>query len=269
MESLDSNRVQPPVVLVLAGLDPTGGAGLAADITSLAALGCHVAPVASCLTVQNSEGVTAVEAISTDLILEQLQTVIEDCSVSAIKLGLMPTTKLITAVHEWLGNIAAPVVCDPVLWAGGNNAELTLNNTRPALVKLLTHCSLATPNQHELFALAETDELEQARMALLDQGLSWLLVTGTDAAPHSDEIQHQLHGPDCSTAFFSPRRPGNYHGSGCTLTAAIAGFLAHGDAMPVAVERGLAYTADTIDRAYQLGPGQAIPNRLSSSLQTP
>jgi hydroxymethylpyrimidine/phosphomethylpyrimidine kinase len=253
---------RPPVVLIIAGNDPSGGAGLTADIQAVSALGGHPAPVISAVTVQDTVNVKRVKAVPPRLIAEQLQAVLVDMPVAAIKLGLIVNASAARALAEILKTQThIPLVLDPVLTAGGGAplAETALiNDYLKSLVPLAT---LITPNTAESQRLAPRAADAESRAAvLLALGCRHVLIKGADE--RTTDVYNTLFSHDGSQRHFCwPRLPANYHGSGCTLASAIATRLAHGQTVPAAVETAQRYTWETLNQAWQLGSGQVIPNR--------
>ncbi|TNF34247.1 MAG: hydroxymethylpyrimidine/phosphomethylpyrimidine kinase [Gammaproteobacteria bacterium] len=250
------------VVLCFSGLDATGGAGIQADIEALGAMGCHAAPVVTALTVQDTRQVQSYEAVDSHLLIQQARAVLEDMPVAAIKIGMIGSSSAAQAIHSILRDYPdLPVIYDPVMagGGGGNLAESTLLDAIKALV--LPLCYLITPNTLELQQLAtEADTLDAAAMELLDMGITYLLVTGT----HNDtrDVQHQLFANHrCVNRYSYPRLEQEYHGSGCTLAASLAGLIAQGHETSQAVHRALDYTYKTLQQAQRLGMGQLIPDR--------
>lgn len=250
-----------PCVLVLAGLDPTGGAGLQADIETLAALGAHACPVATALTVQNTHNVLASHPVDPKLIRAQVQALTKDLPIVACKIGFLGGP----AQAEAIADLIAPdwsVVLDPVLAAGGGAGlahEDTLQVLRQSLLPKIT---LLTPNAPEARALSGEIELATAARKMLDQGCQAILVTG--AHEPSLEVHNQLfianHPPK---VLDWPRLPATYHGSGCTLASACAAGLAHGKPLELAVEQAQAYTWKTLEQAFLPSDGQWIPTRIA------
>lgn len=252
----------PPVVLVIAGNDPSGGAGLAADIQAITAAGAHPAPVVAALTVQDSHDVSSVRAIPAAEVVAQAQAVLADLPVKAVKLGLLAGAEVGRAVAGLLArHPAIPVVLDPVLAAsgGGQLAEDALLEVyRDALFPLTT---LVTPNAAESrrFAPGAVDPAARAK-ALLFAGARHVLVKGADE--ETPEVHNHLFGPDgLHREFAWPRLPGRFHGSGCTLASAIAARLALGQGMEEAVEAGQLYTWVSLERGWRPGRGQHFPYR--------
>ncbi|HXF07446.1 MAG TPA: PfkB family carbohydrate kinase [Candidatus Acidoferrales bacterium] len=250
----------PPTVLVLSGHDPSGGAGQQADIEAIAAQGAHAAVAITCLTVQDTANVRCVEAVAPELIIAQAEAVLADQPVAAIKLGLLGTGAIVTAVAALLARYPAiPVVTDPVLVATGGG-RLAADDLIPAVrAALLPRTTVLTPNAPEARALAGIDDLATSAEALRALGAQYVLVTGGDEP--GARVENRLHGPEGAQAFTWPRLPGPFHGSGCTLAAALAARLALGESVALAAERAQAYVARTLTAAFRPGRGAAIPRR--------
>lgn len=252
-----------PVVMTIAGNDPTGGAGLQADIEAIVSMGCHAAPVVAALTVQDTKNVLRVSPVAAELVVEQARAVLEDMPVSAIKLGLLGSIETVVAVHGILTDYPdIPTVLDPVLAAGGGS-QLADDATREAMVSLLLPLTtILTPNSPEARALApELDSLDACAMALLEHGAEFVLITGTHET--TPEVHNVLYGNHRRLeAFRWERLPGSYHGSGCTLASAIAGLMAQGQEPLTAVREAQEYTWQALARGYRVGMGQRLPNRL-------
>lgn len=252
-----------PIVMTIAGHDPTGGAGIQADMEAINYTGCHPVSVISCLTVQNTQNVQAIQCIDPDFILQQAETVLADMPVKIIKLGLLGDIHTIEAVGQLLKqhpNI--PAVFDPVLAAGGGtdlSTEDLINSIKEQLLPLTT---LLTPNIPEAIKLGIIEKKSsQKTMTLKHQACENILITGT----HSDstQVHNSLFNDGKELDKSSWRRlEHEYHGSGCTLASSIAGCLAQGFSMKYAVKRGQEFTWDSLRRAQKLGKGQYIPYRI-------
>ncbi|HKV97262.1 MAG TPA: hydroxymethylpyrimidine/phosphomethylpyrimidine kinase [Gammaproteobacteria bacterium] len=256
------SSASPPVVLVIAGNDPSGGAGLAADTQAITALGAHPAPVVAALTVQDTVNAYHVEAVAAQLVVVQAETVLQDMPVTAIKLGLLATAETGKAVGQLLrAHPGIPVVLDPVLVAAGGAALAEDALVTVYLEELLRLATVATPNAAESRRLAPRAANAPARVAeLLARGAQHVLVKGADEA--TPDVRNTLFSQGGSHREFTwPRLPGNYHGSGCTLASAIAALLAQGHAVPQAVAEAQAYTWNALQQGWRLGRGQTIPNR--------
>ena len=262
-----------PVVLVLAGNDPSGGAGIAADIETLVSLGCHPAPVLTALTVQDTHNVQALLPVSAEQVLAQAQAVLQDLSVAAIKIGVIGSLENALALHSLLAaHPEVPVVLDPVLAAGGGTELASAALLEAIRTQLLPLTTLLTPNSVEARRLVpEAETLEQCALALLARGCRSVLITGGHETDAADAVVNTLYGSNrCLQHWRWPRLSAEYHGSGCTLAAASAALLAHVDrcepyfdtALRSALYHAQDYTWRSLQAAYRPGHGQYVPNRL-------
>jgi hydroxymethylpyrimidine/phosphomethylpyrimidine kinase len=252
----------PPVVLIVAGNDPSGGAGITADIQTVTALGAHPAPVIAVLTVQDTVNARRVQPVSPDWVAEQMRSVLADMPVAAVKLGLLTSADTAATVARVLAEHALlSLVVDPVLTAGGGAPLAEEALIEAYLQELTPHATVVTPNAAEIRRLAPREQDIAARAAiLLKRGAQHVLVKGADQ--DTPEVHNTLFSHDGGSKQFTwPRLPGRYHGSGCTLASAIAAHLALGHAVPDAVEKAQAYTWRTLQQGWRLGQGQLIPNR--------
>ena len=252
-----------PVVMTLAGNDPTGGAGLQADIETIASMGCQAAPVVTALTVQDTSNVMLVEPVSSNLVIEQARAVLEDMPVQSIKLGLLGSVENVEVIHTLLIDYPdIPVVLDPILRAGGGTA-LADEELQEAMINLLFPLTtVLTPNSEEVRKLAhEGDTLDACAQELLSIGCELVLVTGTHE--NTEKVDNILYGNRRRLETFSwGRLPHSYHGSGCTLSSAIAGLLAQGLEPFTAIHEAQEYTWESLKHGYRAGMGQHLPNRL-------
>lgn len=249
--------------MAFAGNDPTGGAGLQADIEAITSQGCHPAPVITAVTVQDTRDVMGFQAVDGELVMEQARAVLEDMPVAAIKIGMVGNATVAESIHALLVDYPhIPVVLDPVL-ASGRGTRLADDELLAALNTLLVpRTTVLTPNGPEARALApEADSLEACAMSLLERGCEYVLVTG--GHEKTPGIVNTLYGNHRLLERFTRERlPGAYHGSGCTLSSTIAGLLAQGLEVLTAVYEAQEYTWETLRHAYRIGMGQALPNRL-------
>ncbi|MDV3239299.1 MAG: hydroxymethylpyrimidine/phosphomethylpyrimidine kinase [Gammaproteobacteria bacterium] len=252
-----------PVVMALSGSDPSGGAGIQADIEALASHGCHCAPVITAVTVQDTQDIKSYAPLDGTLIMEQARAVLEDMPVVAIKIGLLGSTEAVEAIHSVLHDYPdIPVVLDPVLASGGGTALADDELLEALSGLLLPNTTVLTPNSLEARLLApEADNLDACAMALLDKGCEFVLITGThENTPH---VVNSLYGNHRVLETFNwERLPGSFHGSGCTLAASIAGLLAQGLEPFSAIHEAQEYTWEALAHGYRVGMGQPIPNRL-------
>jgi hydroxymethylpyrimidine/phosphomethylpyrimidine kinase len=256
-----------PVVLVLAGHDPTGGAGIVADAEAIAACGGWAVTVPTALTVQNTHDVTRVMPCEAEAVRAMAAALVDDFEISAIKVGLVADVATLAVVEEVVRRCPnVPLIVDPVFKAGGGAALSTDVLIADFRRRLLPLVDILTPNRGELARLTgEGGREDVARVVeLLSLGCQSVLITATDeplpgAAPN--RVTHTLHTPETSRQWHWPRLPASYHGSGCTLAAALAARLAVGEPLVAACEQAQRFTWDALRRGWQAGKGQALPRR--------
>ena len=257
-----NDRSPVPVVLVFAGSDPSGGAGVQADIESIASMGCHATCVITAITVQDTEDVVRIEPVDAITVMDQARAILEDMPVAAIKVGLIGSAENVEAIHAILMDYPElPVVLDPVIESGGGSV-LTDDETAEAMVNLLFPLTtVLTPNSHEVaFFAQEGDNLESRAQEILESGCEFLLLTGTHE--NTRDVVNTLYGHSRQLETYTwDRLPFSYHGSGCTLSAAISGLLAQGIDPYAAFVEAQEYTWDTLKQGYRIGMGQHLPNR--------
>lgn len=251
-----------PVVLCFSGLDPTGGAGIQADIEAISKHGCHAAPIITANTVQDTHNVSYFEAVSPGLILQQAEAILKDMDICAIKIGMLGTSETAEAIHILLKkNNTIPVIFDPVLSAGGGSS-LSQNNLIEAIKTLIIpHTYILTPNIPEAHHLtSDTLTSESAAQKLNDMGAEYTLLTGTHSK--SENVIHELYNElKCINTFQYQRLPNEYHGSGCTLASSLAALIAKQTDPAKACQQALDYTYTSLQNAQPLGHGQLIPKR--------
>ena len=257
----------PPIVLTFAASDPTGGAGLQADLLTLAAMGCHPLSVVTALTVQDTRGVDDLLAIDSDWVVDQARKVLEDMPVAAFKLGVLGSVENIAAIAEILSDYPeVPVILDPVL-ASGRGDSLSNEDMINALRELIVpQTTVLTPNSMEARRLAEEDEdeddpeLDACASRLIACGCEFVLITGTHE--NTLEVINTLYGEKGVVRTDRWKRlPGSYHGSGCTLASAIAATMANGLDVPEAVRESQEYTWQALAHGFRPGMGQHLPDR--------
>jgi hydroxymethylpyrimidine/phosphomethylpyrimidine kinase len=259
----------PPIVLVFAATDPSGGAGLQADIMTLSSMGCHPLSVVTAVTVQDTAGVEDMLAIDADWVSDQARVLLEDMPVAAFKLGLLGSVENIAAIAEIVSDYPdIPLVLDPVL-ASGRGDELASEEMILALRELLLpQTTLITPNSLEARRLGLDDgddedktlDLAECARRLISAGAEYVLVTGTHE--NTPKVINTLYGERGVVQSDSwDRLPGSYHGSGCTLAAAITANLANGLDMVEAVRDAQDYTWQALAAGFRPGMGQFIPDR--------
>jgi len=252
----------PPMVLTFAASDPTGGAGLQADLLTLAALGCHPLSVVTALTVQDTRGVERVLPMQPAWITEQARCVLADIEVAAFKAGVLGSAQNVRAVSELVAEHAAvPFVVDPVL-ASGRGDPLAEDDAIEALRELiLPRTTMLTPNSHEARRLADgASDLAECARRLVDQGCEYVLITGTHE-PGADVVNTLYDESGVVREDRWPRLPESYHGSGCTLASAIAARLAQGLEPPEAAREAQQFTWEALAAGFKPGAGQFLPHR--------
>lgn len=259
-----SQELQPAtVVMCFSGLDPTGGAGISADIETLASMGCLCAPIITCLTVQDSIGVKRLQPVDAELLKDQARAVLADMPVAAFKIGLLGSLEVVEAVAEILReHPGLPVVLDPVLSSGGGMPLVASPVLAAIREQLLPLTSLCTPNSPEARALASGQHnLSQCAGQILEQGCEAVLITGSH---ESTPVVHNLYFGDHSQpeVFSWERLPAIYHGSGCTLASACAGLMAQGIDSFTAATEAQEFTYESLKQGQPIGQGQWHPNRL-------
>ena len=252
-----------PVVMTFSGHDPSGGAGIQADIEVLASQGCHATPVITALTVQDTRDVVDFTPLAASHVITQARAVLEDMPVAAFKIGMLGSVENAQAIHTILQDYPQlPLVLDPILASGGGT-QLGAENLPAAInTLLLPRTSVLTPNSLEARALApEADTLEACALALLDKGAGHVLLTGTHE--NTRHVVNTLYaGHRRLEAFTWERLPYSYHGSGCTLAACIAGLMAHGLDPFQACHEAQEFTWQALQQGYRPGMGQHLPDRL-------
>jgi hydroxymethylpyrimidine/phosphomethylpyrimidine kinase len=252
-----------PVVLVFAGTDPSGGAGVQADIETLSSMGCHAAPVITAVTVQDTMDVKRYEPMDPSLVVEQARAILEDVPVASIKIGMIGSVEIVEVIHSILLDYPElPVVLDPVVAAGGGSM-LADDDMLDAMVNLLfPYVTILTPNSQEARAFAqEADNLDACAQELLEHGCEYVLITGTHE--NTPTVINNLYSDQQLVESFNwERLPYSFHGSGCTLAVAIAGLLAQGLDPSNAIYEAQEYTWEALSHGYRIGMGQSIPNRL-------
>lgn len=257
---------QRPAVLVFAGLDPSGGAGLAADIAAISAMGAHAMPVITVLTAQDNDRVYQIQAVEPEWVRQQAQVLIDKIPVAAVKIGIIGSlanaivlSVLIQQLREKQPDL--PVVLDPVL-ASGHGDALAQDDPLMIIAPLLPLASVILPNSPEAVRLTGLHDASAQAQWLLQQGCGAVLLKGGHAAPGRDgpdQVVNRWFDAHGEQSWCWPRLPGGFHGSGCTLAASLAAALAL--QLPAPARRAQAYTQQALAGAYAIAPGQLMPLR--------
>ncbi len=251
-------------VLVFAGLDPSGGAGIQADIQAISAAGAHPLPIITALTVQDNQHVHAVHPVEPSVLREQARVLIEQGTrIDAVKIGIVGSAANAQVIADIIAAMRAtradlPVVLDTVL-ASGHGDTLTKGDAVQALAPLRQLATLLTPNLPEARALSGVDDVDAQASLLLKDAPQVLIKGGHGTA---DTVINVWFCADGRRAWSWPRLPGEFHGSGCTLASAIAARLAQRLSMEAALDAAQRYTQHCLEQAFMIADGQAIPDRL-------
>ena len=256
-----------PKVMTFSATDPTGGAGLQADILTISSLGCHPVSIATGFTVQDTIGVNKLIPVDSELVNDQARFILEDMEVDIFKLGLLGSKENITTIAEIISDYPdIPLIIDPVL-ASGRGDEFTDIEARNMMMELLFPESLLiTPNSLEARQLTCNEEensdlaIEVCADRFKEMGCENILITGTHE--NTENVINTLYNSSNQTIpYHWDRLPGSYHGSGCTLAAAISAYYAQGLSINEAVEEAQHFTWQTLKNGFKPGMGQLIPNR--------
>ena len=260
----------PPVVLSIAGYDPSSGAGVTADIKTIAAHGCYGVTCITALTVQSTAGVKRVEALSARLVSETLAELAADVSLSAVRLGMLGSGEVADAVADFIQSRQPPhVVLDPIL-KSSSGARLADERGEEILRRrLLRLAEVVTPNIEEAAELAEQpvtslEEMRAAAAKLHELGARAVVITGGHLADATDLLSRRSQDRDPDQTLFPAARipSAATHGTGCAFATALACNLALGLALEPAVQNAKDFVAGAITNAYPLGRGIGPVNHL-------
>ena len=239
--------VESPRILSIAGSDSSGGAGIQADIKTITMLGGYAMTAITAITAQNTLGVTAVEVLSPNLVAAQIDACVSDIGIEAIKIGMLGSPAITAAVASRLEGLGVPIVFDPVMNAT-SGAALADHETIAGFERLMRLATLTTPNAAELAALGGHEEMAA-------RGVTYLAKGGDMPG---DRIEDLLMIPGDNPHSFTAQRIAtrHTHGTGCTLSSAIALFLGRGLALPEAVDRARSFVRSALRAAPGYGAGQ-------------
>jgi len=257
-------------ILIVSGLDATGGAGIIADIQVATNLGVHSCAIVSTQTVQDTNKVHKIITVDDKLFSKQLETLNQDINITHLKIGMIGSIKIIQIIDKFIQNKTdknLKIICDPVLFSGGNNKLIQ----SPAIIKaylkyIVPHTYLLTPNQQELQQLTGENNEKNAIKKLQNIGCKNILITGGDE-PNTKIISNKLYTEDKIKIWQNKKLTGKFHGTGCTLATAITCFLKKNNELIDSTQKALNYTQTTIKNAYQIAksPSQFIPDRLQKN----
>ena len=259
----------PPVVLTIAGFDPSSGAGITADIKTIAAHGCYGVSCITALTVQSSQGVRRVEPVGPEIVAETLQELVSDLEFAAVHIGMLGTGEAVRVVADFLDRAKPPhVVLDPVLRSSSGADLLNRAGLRLLIEKLIPLAEVTTPNLDEASALTglpvtNLDQMRAAAAELHSLGAANIVITGGHLEKATDLLSFTTGRGVEREVFKAERlRSNSTHGTGCAFATALACHLAHGRGLPEAVLLSKAYVAAAIANAHPLGRGVGPVNHL-------
>jgi hydroxymethylpyrimidine kinase/phosphomethylpyrimidine kinase len=262
---LVSGTARVPNVVSIAGSDPSGGAGIQADLATFAALRCHGTSVITALTAQNTCGVFAVHVVPPDFVARQIDVIFEDIEVAAVKIGMLATAETVAVVAARLAVHRPPfIVLDPVLAASSGEALAAAGVAAALIQHLFPLATLVTPNLAEAAVLGGTvvaaghEGMREAAARLQARGARAVLIKGGHGdGPTSDDLL--LDDRLCRVVSAPRQATRNTHGTGCTLSSAIAAFLARGTDLAAAIVAAKAYLSRALEASTELqvghGPG--------------
>jgi hydroxymethylpyrimidine/phosphomethylpyrimidine kinase len=246
--------------LTIAGSDSCGGAGIQADLKTFAAFGIYGASVVTALTAQNTLGVRSVTATDLAMLDAQLECVLDDLPVRAIKTGMLGSAGSIDIIRAGLAARApnVPLVMDPVMVATSGSI-LADEETIAAMRKLMSMATLVTPNLDEALtgiAVRDLDTMRRAAANLLESGCAGVLVKGGHLS--GPAMHDLLVTPDAEKIWSHPVRPGRFHGTGCTLASAVAAGLALGGSLEYSVDRAVSFVQEAMQRGGLPASGKLV-----------
>jgi hydroxymethylpyrimidine/phosphomethylpyrimidine kinase len=254
--------LRPPVVLTIAGFDPSSGAGITADIKTIAAHDCYGVCCITALTVQSTQGVRRVEVVDPKIIQETLQQLASDLEMEAVHIGMLGNEQVVKAVAGFLDQSKLPhIVLDPILKSSSGADLLDAEGTRLMIEKLVPLAEVVTPNLDEASALTgmavtNLDEMRAAAARLHVLGAANVVVTGGHLDKATDLLSFRTtHGTEQEVFKADRQRSNSTHGTGCAFATALACHLAHGRGLPEGVLLSKAYVAAAIANAHPLGRG--------------
>jgi hydroxymethylpyrimidine/phosphomethylpyrimidine kinase len=254
--------VTPPVVLTIAGFDPSSGAGITADIKTIAAHECYGVSCITALTVQSTQGVRRVAGVDPKIIAETLQELVSDLAVEAVHIGMLGNEQVVEVVADFLGQARLPhVVLDPVLKSSSGADLLDAAGTRLLIERLIPLAELVTPNLDEAsvltgMAVTNLDQMRKAAARLHSLGAANVVVTGGHLEKAIDLLSFTTaRGTEQEVFQADHQRSNSTHGTGCAFATALACHLAHGRGLPEAVLLSKVYVSAAIGNAYALGHG--------------
>ena len=254
------DRPKADSVLLFSGLDPSGAAGISADIETINQFGLNPLPIVTSLTAQNTQRLESIDVVKDSLLEKQFNLLDEDISFNTVKIGLLGSVSQIKTISRLIGEKnTLNVVVDPILISGTQENMSSIKMVGVMKKNLFPKCTILTPNLEELNLLSPGLSEKEAVSSL---NCPWVLVTTSDSS--KIDIEHRLYNKSSLIRRFNYKKlPDKFHGSGCTLSSAISALLAKGIAIEEACDQGLAYTYQCLLNAKKLGKMQYHPIRAS------
>ncbi|MBU3694973.1 MAG: hydroxymethylpyrimidine/phosphomethylpyrimidine kinase [Rhodocyclaceae bacterium] len=261
-------QAAPPIILCFAATDPSGGAGLSADVLAISAMGGHALPVVTAITVQDTLGVEDVHPLDAEWVVHQARCVLEDMPVAAFKIGVMGSVEIVAAIAEVVSDYPdVPLILDPVLASEAGDSFADDHVVAAIRELLLPQTTVLTPNVLEARRLASEDgdeddlSLDECAGRLIGMGCEFVLITGTHES--GTQVTNRLYGSEgLIQSLHWDRLPGSYHGSGCTLAASLAAAMSAGLELQQACQDAQAFTWNTLAHGFRPGMGQLVPDRM-------
>tara|TARA_Y100001935_G_C17240728_1_gene475566 strand:- start:423 stop:1214 length:792 start_codon:yes stop_codon:yes gene_type:complete len=249
-----------PIVLFIGGHDPSGGAGIQADIETANLFNCRSISLITCLTAQDSSDVELILPQKSNLFSHQANLLLSDIKPNIIKIGLLGNLSIAKVVYAIVNKLNVPVILDPIISAGGGRLLSDESLVKYIREFFLPITNLITPNKSEALLLAKTREISEAMKFFIKSGCSAGLITGADQSESNMMINH-FFTQELNHEYEWPLLPKVYHGSGCTLSSACACELASGKPLREAVENAQKFTWEVLQKAENVGSSQWFPNR--------
>lgn len=255
-----------PIALSIAGSDSSGGAGIQADLKTFSSLGVYGTTAITAITAQNTQGVHSQLAIAPQMVYDQIIAVMEDLNPSVVKIGMLSNSEIVCAVAEALSQYQLPIILDPVIVSSSGHRLLSIEAQESLKERLLPLSTLITPNIPEMEALTSVtlstyQDKERAAHYLIELGAKAILLKGGHEEGDTKSDTLFLASPTgIKTSTFSSQtiHTKNIHGTGCTLSAAIAAFIARGESINEAIAKAKSYITDAIRAGADVAIGNGF-----------
>ena len=250
-----------PVVLTIGGYDPTGGAGITADIRTINSLNCYAITLISCLTSQNTQEFSAIEQVDPELFTNQANLLLSDFKIDVLKIGVLKGTRIIEETKKIIDKLKnIKVVIDPVIRASTGGLLSDKTDLEALRELIFPNAYLITPNLKEAKILSGEEDLNLVIEKLRSFSSCYFLIKDVNLS--QDQIVNHLYSnKELKKSWSIPKIPGSFHGTGCHLASSISCFLAHSKGLKESIELGQKNTFEGINSSVELGKGQSILKR--------